>query len=150
MWPKYIKSVRCGSFRMFYSGEDAKMPACHLENHFFGVSWTHTKYFWGLTQNCFTIGKSYAPVFSLYRLIPAKHREMFFSKWKNSAVVWMNGINYLSHNYPLKGELELILITDVSSSFIINQIDCQSAFWKTFSLPPPPAPENKLLLWVLR
>ena len=62
----------------------------------------------------------------------------------------MNGINDLFRNYPLKGELELILITDVSSSFIINQIDCQSAFWKTFSLPPPPAAENKLLVCVLR
>lgn len=77
-------------------------------------------------------------------------RNVLFLNWKTQLWSKWNGINYLFHNYPLKEELGLILITDVSSSFIINQIDCQSAFWKTFSLPPPPATENKLLLWVLR
>ena len=77
-------------------------------------------------------------------------RNVLFLNWKTQLWSKWNGINYLFHNYPSKEELGLILITDVSSSFIINQIDCQSAFWKTFSLPPPPATENKLLLWVLR
>lgn len=146
MWPKYIKSVRCGSFRMFYSGEDAKIPACHLENHFLGQLNSY-KIFWRTNSKLLRPWQVFCTCFFPIQTHTWKHRELLFSKWENWAVVWMNGINYLFHNYPLKGELELILTTDVSSSFIINQIDCQSAFWKTFSLPPPPAPENKLLLW---